>query len=402
MEITIDKLVYGGFGLGRSQEGKAVFVPFVLPGERVSVNPVQEKKGHMHAELVEILQASEKRVQPFCKHFGVCGGCSYQMLTYAEQLLAKQAIVMETLVRSTGLENPPVREIMASPDEKNYRNQMAFQILESGKTGFYQTQSRGLLEIEECFLPQESMMALREALTLEDPSGLEWVDFRSGDDDPLVFFHGDDVPPELEVDFPINLLFEQDGTPMILSGDEFILKTLAGRTFRVSGDAHFQVNDRQTERLIKLVMQAITPAAGGMLLDVYCGVGLLSAFVAPLFTEVIGIEAHPLACEDYAVNLDEFENVSLYQGAPEAVLPTLKIKPDVMIVAPPRSGIDRFALDAILPMGPKRVIYVSADLATLARDLKRFLQAGYTLESVQPMDMLPHTQHIECVVILNK
>jgi len=402
MEIVIDKLVYGGFGLGRNADGKAVFVPYVLPGERVLVNPVQEKKGHIHAELVEILERSEKRVQPFCRHFGICGGCSYQILDYSEQLAIKQAIVEEAILRATGLETIPIRDILPSPDETHYRNQVTFQVLDNGKTGFYRGQSHERMEIEECYLPLESLLSLRDSLSLEDPSGLSWIDFRSGDEDSLVYFHGEDAPPELEVDFPVNLLFEQDGDPMILSGDEYILKTIAGRTFQISGDAHFQVNDRQSERLIKLVMQALTPAAGGTLLDVYCGVGLLSAFVAPLFKEVVAIEAHPLDCEDFVVNLDEFEHVSLYQGSPEVVLPALKLKPDAMIVAPLRSGIDRFALDAILPMEPRRVIYISADLATLARDLKRFLQAGYTLESVQPLDMLPHTHHIECVVVLQK
>jgi 23S rRNA (uracil1939-C5)-methyltransferase len=401
MEILIEKLVYGGAGLGRTEEGKAVFVPYVLPGERVKVQVLQEKKGHIQAELLEVMQPSPQRISPFCKHFGVCGGCAYQHMSYADQLQTKQAIIQEMLQRTCKLESFTLKAMVGSPNETFYRNHVQFHVDADGKTGFLKAGSHELVAVEECFLPQEELLQLRHTLLLEDASGLDWIDFRTGDEEPLVYFHGEEPAPELEVDFPVNLLFEHDGAPMILSGDEYIVKTINGRPFRVTADAFFQTNEAQTQRLVDEVLSAIKPAAGGVLLDVYCGVGLFAAFAAPLFEQVIGIEADALAAEDFAANLDEFDNVDLYLGTAEDVLPGLKVKVDVMIVDPPRLGIERHALDAIIALAPQRIVYVSCDLATLARDLNRLLPAGYSLLYVQPMDMFPHTQHIENVVVLD-
>jgi 23S rRNA (uracil1939-C5)-methyltransferase len=401
MQIRIDKLVYGGAGLGRSAEGKAVFVPYVLPGELVNVGIIQEKKGHMFAELLEVLEASPQRVLPFCKHFGECGGCAYQHMSYTDQLAAKKSIIQEMLERTCELANFPVKPILPSPQERYYRNQVQFHVSVDGKTGFLSAYSHELVAIEKCYLPEEDLLALHEALLLEDASGLERIQLRSGDADPLVYFHGEEAP-ELAVDFPVNLLFENEGIPQILSGDEFIIKTINERPFRVSADAFFQINAGQTECMLAEVLDALQPAAGGTLLDVYCGVGLFTAFAAPLFKEVIAIETAPLACEDFAANLDEFEHVSLYQGEAEHVLPNLKINVDAVVVDPPRAGIAPLALDALLALSAPRLVYVSCDLSTLARDLKRLMQGGYEVVSVQPLDMFPHTQHIECIVLLTK
>ncbi|MBI9048156.1 MAG: class I SAM-dependent RNA methyltransferase [Anaerolineaceae bacterium] len=402
MEILIEKMVYGGAGLGRTVEGKAVFVPYVLPGELVDVRIVQEKKGHIHAELIEVLKPSDKRVVPFCKHFSQCGGCAYQHMSYADQLIAKQEIIQETLTRTCKLPEFQIKPIIPSANEKYYRNHIQFHMDADGKSGFLKSGSHELINIEECFLPEKELLTLRENLLFEDASGLNGIDLRSGDEDPLVIFHGEEQPPQLEVDFSINLLFENDGNPMILSGDEHIMKTINGRGFRVSADTFFQTNDLQTERLLNEVLDAIKSAAGGLLLDVYCGVGLFSAFAAPMFDQVIGIEIAPLACEDFAENLDEFDNVALYQGKAEEVLPTLNVPADVMIVDPPRAGIDRKAMDAMIKIAPNHIVYVSCDLSTLARDLNRLMEGDYKLISFQPIDMFPHTQHIESIVVLTK
>ena len=402
MEIIIEKLVYGGAGLGRNEAGKAVFVPYVLPGEKVKVETVQEKKGHIQAALVEVLEPSEKRILPFCKHFTQCGGCAYQHMNYADPLLAKENIIKETLARTCKLDEFPVKPMIPSPKEQYYRNHVQFHVDPDGKTGFLKSGSHELIPIEECYLPEEDLFVLHNTLNFEDASGLNWIDFRSGEADDLVYFHGEELPPELEVDFPINMLFENEGIPMILSGDEHVIKTIKGRNFKVSADAFFQTNDAQTERMVEEVLTAIKPESGGILLDVYCGVGLFSAFAAPMFEQVIGIEIAPLACEDFAVNLDEFDNVSLYEGKAEEVLPALDAPGDVMIVDPPRSGIDRFALDAIIEKQTGTIVYVSCDLSTLARDLNKFLEAGYQMKSFQPIDMFPHTQHIESIVVLTK
>ena len=398
-EIEIEKLVYGGTGLGRDAQGKAVFVPYVLPGEKVLVQPMQEKKGHIQADLLHVINPSSLRVEPFCKHFGECGGCAYQHMAYSDQLTTKQDIILEMLERSLGKIDFTIKPILPSPKERYYRNHVQFHLTEDGHSGFLRGNTHEMIVIEECYLPEEDLLALRDALVLEDASGLEWVDLRSGDADPMVYFHGEEAP-ELGVDFPINLLFENQGIPQILSGDEAVIKTIKGRPFRVTADAFFQVNDGQAAQMVDVVLDALRPAEGKTLLDVYCGVGLFTAFAAPHCKEIIAIETSPLACEDFAVNLDEFDNVSLYEGTAEQVLPALKVKADAVIVDPPRAGLAPQALDALLSLAAPLLVYVSCDLATLARDLKRLTQGGYTIQSVQPLDMFPHTQHVENVVLM--
>ncbi|MEA4906801.1 MAG: hypothetical protein VB089_04235, partial [Anaerolineaceae bacterium] len=183
--------------------------------------------------------------------------------------------------------------------------------------------------------------------------------------------------------------------PYVLAGNESLVMEVLGRDFRLSAGAFFQVNLGQAENLVRHCLEAAGEVGSGTLLDVYCGVGLFSAFLAGRGRRLVGIESSPAACEDFAANLDAFDDVELYQGAAEEILGQLDLHPDFVVVDPPRAGLARDALDALARMQPQRILYVSCDPSTLGRDAARLLKQGYRLAAVTPFDMFPQTYHIE-------
>jgi 23S rRNA (uracil1939-C5)-methyltransferase len=210
-----------------------------------------------------------------------------------------------------------------------------------------------------------------------------------------------DEAPDFSVDFPISAVYISPNGTTPLSGDESVLMQVNGHDFRVSVESFFQVNPAQAGAMVNKVLDLAGNIKDKTVIDAYCGVGLFSAFLAPKAARLIGIELAESSCDDYAVNLDEFSNVELYMDAVENVLPTLDIKADLVVIDPPRAGLDNRVIAALAEMCPTQIIYVSCDPATLARDLKRLLQKGYTLESVTPFDQFPQTYHIECIANLS-
>ena len=208
--------------------------------------------------------------------------------------------------------------------------------------------------------------------------------------------------PELSIeDLPLSVVLMSEDEMMVLAGDDFTVQEVGGRPFRVTAGSFFQVNTPMAAAMVEQVLRLLPPGEEDVVLDLYCGVGLFTAFLAPLVREVIGVELSLPACADYIVNLDEFDNVSLYEGAVEQVLPELKQTPTLAIVDPPRAGLERAALDALAALHPRKIVYVSCDPATLARDAKRLLEAGYTLEEFTPFDLFPQTYHIESISLFS-
>lgn len=208
--------------------------------------------------------------------------------------------------------------------------------------------------------------------------------------------------PEMETDLPISIVHQSPAGNLVIAGDGFTTHEISGKTFRVSSSSFFQVNPPLTKTMVEILLDNIHAKKTMNVLDVYCGVGLFSEFVAPLVNRCIGVELAPSACQDYAFNLDTNENVELYQGKAEVILPGLAFQPDITIVDPPRAGMEKPVLNAILGMKPTCIAYVSCDPATLARDLRRLVSGGYELNFLQPMDLFPHTYHMESICILTR
>jgi len=409
-EITLTTLTYGGDAMGRLKDGRAVFVPFGLPGERVRIRLMEEKRNFARGELLEVLEASPHRIIPRCKHFGICGGCHYQSLPYEEQLKAKTEILRDQLTRIGRIENPPVQKMIASPNPWNYRNHVQFHLTQEGRLGYVgagTSLAQGIIPITECHLPEESINSLWPQFDFEPGTGIERVSLRAGKEDELLLVLESDSPesPELEIEAGISVAHVIEENTVVIAGNDHVVISVLDREFRVSAASFFQVNTAMAEKMVNHLITNLPVTQAATLLDVYCGVGLFSAFLAPKCERVIGIESSPSACEDFAFNLDEFNNVELYEGLAEDVLPSLVgqiANLSYVIVDPPRAGLEKRVVDGILKLNPKAIVYVSCDPSTLARDAARLVNGGYRLKDVTPFDLFPQTYHIESISLFER
>lgn len=405
-DITLTTPAYGGESLGQLPDGRAVFVPYTIPGETVRVRLVQEKRNYARAELLEVLTPSPDRITPRCIHFGMCGGCHYQYMPYKSQLTLKAEILRDQLTRIGRIDDPPVQLTVKSPKPIHYRNHVQFQLTKDGKLGYHKLRSKEVFAIQECHLPEEPLDAIWPQMDFESIPELERITLRLGADGEvqLVLESGDLRAPELLVEgLDISVVHLSPAGPLVLAGGDTVFIQVLDIPFRVSAGSFFQVNTLAAEAMVGYLLETLPIylelTNETVLIDAYCGVGLFSAFLAPTVGRLIGIESNSSAVEDFIFNLDAFENVALYEDYAERVLPNLDVKPDIVLVDPPRGGVERRALDGLLHLGAPLVVYISCDPATLARDARRLSAGGYRLEKVTPFDLFPQTYHIESISI---
>jgi 23S rRNA (uracil1939-C5)-methyltransferase len=403
-DVTLTTLTYGGDAMGRLEDGRAVFVRFALPGERARIRLAEEKRGFARGELVQILEPSPHRVVPRCIHFGVCGGCHYQHMPYEVQLRAKDDILREQLARIGRIENPPVRDMVPSANPWNYRNHVQFHLTEEGELGYVRAQAPSIFAVRECHLPEESINAFWRQLAFEPGTEIERVSVRSGKGDELMLVLESDSPeaPELAIEAEVSVAHVYEENAVVLAGSDHVLISVLGQDFRVSAASFFQVHTAMAEKMVSHLLERLPVDASTILLDVYCGAGLFSAFLAPTCGRVIGVESSPSACEDFTFNLDEFENVELYEGLAEEIIPYLDVRPDIVLLDPPRAGLEKRVVDRILQLQPRTVAYISCDPSTLARDARRLVSGGYLLRDVTPFDLFPQTFHIESISLFER
>jgi 23S rRNA (uracil1939-C5)-methyltransferase len=236
LEFRLEKLAYGGDAMGRLEDGRAVFVPFGLPGERVRVRLTEERRNFARGELVEILEPSPQRTAPRCKHFGVCGGCHYQHLPYEEQLHLKREILRDQLTRIGKLENPSVHEMVASPSPWNYRNSVQFHLTEEGKLGYVKAQAPTVFAITECHLPEATINSLWPQLEFEPGTNIERVSLRAGKDQDILLALESNMPepPEVEIEAEISVVHIYEEQSVVIAGNDHIVISVLERDFRVS------------------------------------------------------------------------------------------------------------------------------------------------------------------------
>jgi 23S rRNA (uracil1939-C5)-methyltransferase len=403
LTISLTAMAHGGAALGRDEQGRVIFVPYAIPGETVRVRPTRGKQRYTHAELIEVLEPSPHRLQPRCPHYGRCGGCHFQHIAYPAQLVFKTDVVRDQLGRVGKFENPPVEMTLPSPAAWEYRNSASFSPTEDGRLGYWSHSEEQVIPIDECHLLQPALHGLYRDLDLELP-GLRRLTIRvDAYGDLLVVFETEDVePPALEADFPVSAaILLPTGEAANLIGGNILTERCGGREWQVSAGSFFQVNPPAAEHLVRLVHDLAALSGSETVLELYSGVGLFTAGLSRASSRVVGIEASPDAVADAAVNLDETENVELYQGPVEEILPALTDQAfEVVVLDPPRGGVEPAVVDALVEIRPRRVVYVSCDPATFARDARRLARGGYHLRKVQPVDMFPQTFHVETVSLL--
>jgi 23S rRNA (uracil1939-C5)-methyltransferase len=313
----------------------------------------------------------------------MCGGCHWQHITYERQLELKQHVVKEQLRRIGKFESQPVSPTVAAEDPWHYRNHVRLSAGRHGDIGFVRRGSHRFLPIERCLIAHPAINEVIEKLQGK-AAGLHQVEVRFGANT------GD-------------LMLVQDmreREPSMPEPRKTYTDALLGRSFRISGPSFFQSNSRQAERLTEIVRERLDLRGNELLLDAYAGVGTFAALFAPYAREVIGIEESPAAVADAWINLADLPNVRYLEGKVEDVLPGLDFKPDAVILDPSRVGCHPDVIAAILRMATPKLVYVSCDPATLARDLRLLADGGYELQDVTPLDMFPQTYHIESVSTL--
>jgi 23S rRNA (uracil-5-)-methyltransferase rumA len=458
--VTITDVAAEGKALARVND-MVVFVPFVVPGDVVDLKIRKKKHSYCEAEVVRFVKYSETRAEPVCQHFGVCGGCKWQNLPYEEQLRAKQQQVFDQLSRISHVQLPEFNPIMGSQLTLHYRNKLEFgcsnkrwltrEQVASGETfdtmnaiGFHITGAFDkILPIEKCWLMDDLQNRIRnEIRDYALANGITFFDLRqqvgllrdvmirnsdTGEWMVLVQFHFESEGDQQTAEALLSHLGEQfpqitsllwvdnqkcndtfgDLPVQVFKGNDHIFEVMEDLKFKVGPKSFYQTNTLQAYHLYDVARQFANLNGNEIVYDLYTGTGTIANFVARKAKKVVGVEYVPEAIEDAKVNseLNGIDNTTFYAGDMKDILNDDFIaengQPDVIITDPPRAGMHADVIETIVRANPKRIVYVSCNPATQARDLIA-LDNNYEVKAVQPVDMFPHTPHVENVVLLER
>jgi len=402
IDVRLKSFAFGGEVVGTLPDGRSVFVPYGLPGELVRIEILEEKRRYARGRLMEILEPAADRIQPPCRHFGTCGGCDYQHIPYARQLEIKKALLGEQLQRIAGIADANIRDCVPSQAVWNYRNYLQFHLDNLGHLGFRMARSEKVIRIEECFLPEAGIRDAWPGLIFEADLPVDRIGIREGQmgDVQVILEGATPETPDVSVeDVPVSVVHLVRNDCVVLAGSKWVIFGLGERQFRVSAGAFFQVNSQVASEMVRYVLEKVEATEDTTLLELYSGVGLFSAFLAGKVKKLIAVESSEAACDDFVFNLDDFDNVELYEGRVEDLLDSISVDPQVILLDPPRSGVGSKVIDQIGKLGAIQVIYISCDPTTLARDARNLIHSGYKLEESTPFDMFPQTGHIESISI---
>lgn len=439
--VTIKRIGINGEGVGYYRR-KAVFINGALPDEVVKAKVIKVEPGYLNGEIIEIEKRSPQRQEPPCPVYGICGGCQLQHMTYEAQLQAKEEIVRESFQRYARMQDIPLRPIFGMDNPWGYRNKAQLQAGREGEdiiAGLYAAGSHRLIDISGCPIQHpvvnhviERVKEVMEELQIPvynertREGAIRTIVARVGQATgkvQLTFITSTDRLPDskrlvekIRERLPMVITVAQNihkgksplvfgNKTVILWGEEQLEESLGDVRFALSPRAFFQLNPDQTVRLYNAVQEAAGLRGSELVVDAYCGTGTIGLWLAPFAQEVRGIELIPEAVLDARDNAKSsgVDNAHFYEGRAEQLLPdwvSRGIRPDVVVVDPPRTGCERPLLDAIVKSKPKRLVYVSCNPATLAKDCQVLLNGGYHLEWVQPVDMFPQTSHVECCSLL--
>jgi 23S rRNA (uracil1939-C5)-methyltransferase len=440
--VTVERLTYGGQGIARAQ-GLAVFVSGAAPRETVRARVRRTFRRHVEADVVGIEHASPDRVEPRCQHYRQgCGGCSWQHVAYPAQLSAKEAAVRDSLERLGGFREIPMHPIVPAPDPFFYRNKMEFAFHPEGTLGLHPREAwYDIIRLRECFLESPLAVAIVKAaqtfveerrIPLYHPRTRQGLlrelcirHARGGRETLVGIVTGPGPFPEAEamathlaaIDPGIKAVVRgvrhapETAAPLaettVLVGQDHITEIVAGLQFKIRLDTFFQTNSAQAERLVAMVKQFAGDVANARVVDVYCGVGLFSLVLGVAGARVVGIEiaaSAVLAARENAAK-NQVSSTEFYAGDARKLLAEVLpagLAPKVLVLDPPRAGAGGKVMRRIARSSPERIIYVSCNPTTLARDLVELRPFGYKMTAVSPIDLFPQTYHVETVVALER
>lgn len=442
-ELDITSMTHDGLGVGHN-DGMAVFVQGAVDGEKVKAKVIKVAKSYAVARMEEIIDKSPDRVEPFCPAYKRCGGCSLQHMSYEKTLAFKRQVVIDNLTRIGGLTGIEVKPTIGMQDPLRYRNKAQYPV-GIGKTGpvagFFARHSHEIIDSKTCDIQHPANDLARDAVmefirayrisiyNEESNRGLirhvvTRVGFHTGEVMVIIVSASPSIP---KIDRLVDILKgriqnlksiilninDKRGNVIVgeknitLYGKDFILDKLGDLTFEISPLSFYQTNSIQTEILYDKAIEYANLKGNETVFDLYCGIGTITLFAAQKAKRVIGVEVVAEAVESAKRNAERngINNTEFYCGEVEKAVPELNeqgIKADVVFIDPPRKGCDEALLNTLVEVSPKQIIYVSCNPSTLARDLKYLCAYGYEVKDVQPVDMFPWTEHVECVVRIQR
>lgn len=442
--LDITDITNEGMGVGHA-DGMAVFVPFTAVGDQIEALVVKVKSSYAYGKCINIIKSSENRAEPFCAAFKKCGGCQLMHMTYSSQLETKKKFIYDALTRLGGQDKNLQIDMIGATDITGYRNKMVYPIGEDkdGKTvcGFYAQRSHSIVPLKSCTLGMgddsviistvlEYMKKYKVKPYNEEKhkGSVRRIFIRrgrySGETMVVISANSKTLPKEDELAASLKesdntitsviLNINEKRTNLVLGdsnrvlfGKPFITDTLCGNDYEISPHSFFQVNPVQTENLYNKAIEYAEISDTDTVFDIYCGIGTISLTAAKSAKKVIGVEIVEEAIKNAKQNTvaNGVSNAEFYAGSAEEIVPKLVKsgeKPDIVILDPPRKGSDNITLSTIISAKPKRIVYVSCNPATLARDIKILNQGGYTLEKVMGVDMFANSVHVESVALLSK
>lgn len=442
-EIKIENIGEGGEGIGKI-DGFKIFIEGGTPEDKVLAEITKVKKNYALGKIIEIMESSTYRVKPICSASEECGGCQIQHIDYVKQLELKRNKVKANIERIGKLENVLIHDVLGMDSPYRYRNKAQFPIGKKGEEtlfGFYKKGTHEIVDIAECKIQHElnekilkifkGFIDKNKVSIFDEKTGkgllrhvLTRVSYATGDLMIVIITNGtklpfkDEITNELIKNIPqIKSIIQNINTKKTnvilgrecktLYGLDKIIDYIGDLKFEISPLSFFQVNPFQTKVLYDKALEYAELSGSETVFDIYCGIGTISLFLAQKAKKVYGIEVIEAAIKDAKKNaeLNNLNNIDFHVGKAEDIVPKLYkkgLKADVVVVDPPRKGCDKTVLETIAKMHPKRIVYVSCKPSTLARDLKILDELGYKTIEIQPVDMFPHTTHVECVVKLYK
>lgn len=402
-QVEINKLDHQARGIGRIGN-KVIFVPNSLTKEIVDVDITLEKKNFYEGVATKILKSSNLRIEPICPHFNECGGCQLLNVSYEQTLKFKEQKVSEIIKKYLPIDIK-INPIIKSDDYLYYRNKVTFQV--DNNIGFYKNKSNELVPIETCYICDKKINKIYEFIKKNvDVKCLNQVIIRKSrntDESMVIFKTKYDVNKEKIINVLSNVVDSIYINDKLICGKEKIEEQLSNYKFNISPTAFFQVNTNQAEKLYNKAIEYANISPEDLVLDLYCGTGTIGILASKYAKKVIGIELNKQAVYDANENkkLNNIQNVEFYAGDVGSILNKHNYKPDVIIVDPPRAGLNHLAISQILKIKPKKLIYISCDIMTLTRDLK-ILMDSYNIVELTPVDMFPMTSHVEAITILDR
>jgi 23S rRNA (uracil1939-C5)-methyltransferase len=447
IEVPITDLSASGEGVGHwGEERRVVFVPDTVPGDRITARLTFVKRSYAHGILIEVLEPSVHRTKPQCIVADKCGGCQWQSTTYQYQLAAKQNQVVQALERIGKFSNPPVEPVLAAPSEFRYRNKATYPLsfkIDNGQrkvqAGYYQKRSHRIINLNQCPVQDERLNPLLAGIKLaiqhqdwsiyneqSHKGELRHLSLRIGRRTGEILLTlvartgknliGLDTQAQLWMkQYPglvgvcvnvngdrTNRIFGSDTTCIV--GQPFVRETFAGLTLHINSNTFFQVYTEQAEAVVQVILDHLKLKGHETVLDAYSGIGTLTLPLARVARHCLGLEVQAEAVEQAQQNakLNDIANVEFQVGTVEACLADIELEPDVVLLDPPRKGCEPAVLENLILRKVPRIVYVSCNPATLARDLQQLCQNGpYRLTRVQPADFFPQTAHVECIAFLD-